>query len=328
LPDGKGGFRGVLERHGIPTVTLPSVTKRHLFQFTKLVRRGGFDLVYANTTDGTSRLALAAARLAGARYICHVRALGWNTRWTKLAHLRFADAVIAVSRAAADSVKRFVSPSRLHVVYNGIDLGESARASTSADLRGLAGWPDDSLVLAGLANVCERKGQAYAVAAVDVLRSREPRAHLAIVGRLDREPLYAADLQREVRRLGLEDRVCFLGFREDGAALLRQADVMVHTALADPHPRAVLEAMAARIPVVGFAVDGVAETVVHGETGLLVSPGDTEALADALGSLAADSGLRAEFGDAGLKQVTEVFSSQATADGVRQVIENVLSDGG
>jgi glycosyltransferase involved in cell wall biosynthesis len=327
LPEGGDEFRGMLEERGIPTITVPSLTKRYLFAFSRIVKRGNFDLVYANTPDGTSRLAFAAARLAGARYICHVRALGWNTPWTKLAHLRFADAVIAVSRAAADSVVRFVRPSRLHVVYNGIDVGEGARRAATADLRQLAGWPADSLVLMGLANVCERKGQGYAVAAMDSLRHRAPGAHLALIGRLDREPAYAADLQKQIGHLGLENRVCLLGFREDGASLLQQADILVHTAVADPHPRAVLEAMAARLPVVGFAVDGVAETVVHGETGLLVPSEDTAALASALGLLAEDAELRAGFGAAGLRRVTEVFSDRVTADRVGQVIEDVLTRG-
>jgi glycosyltransferase involved in cell wall biosynthesis len=121
------------------------------------------------------------------------------------------------------------------------------------------------------------------------------------------------------------ERVCLLGFREDGAALLRQADVLVHTALADPHPRAVLEAMAAGIPVVAFAVDGVAETVLHGETGLLVPPGDEPALAEALEQLARNRDLRAKLGQAGSKRALDVFSNQATVNGVRRVMEKVIS---
>ena len=324
LPAG-GDFQRILARHGISTVTLPALTKQHLLSFIKLIRDGRFDLVYANTPDGSSRLAFVAARAAGARYICHVRAMGWDSGWVRLGHLRFADAVVAVSRAAGDSVARFVAPSRLHVVYNGIDAGKAVEADKAGDLLDLTGWTTDSLVFIGLANLCERKGQWHAVAAMDLLRGRVPEARLALVGRLDREPKYASDLQDEVRRRALMERVCLLGFREDGAALLRQADVLVHTALADPHPRAVLEAMAAGIPVVAFAVDGVAETVLHGETGLLVPPGDEPALAEALEQLARNRDLRAKLGQAGSKRALNVFSNQATVNGVRRVMEKVIS---
>jgi glycosyltransferase involved in cell wall biosynthesis len=324
LPAG-GDFERLLARHAIPTVTLPAITKHHLLSFVDLIRDGRFDLVYANTPDRTSRIALAAARVTGARYICHVRAMGWESSWIRLGHLRLADAVIAVSRAAAESVARFVAPSRLHVVYNGIDAGDPSKAVSSDKMRELTGWPTGSLALVGLANLCERKGQTHAVAAMDLLRRRVPEARLALVGRLDREPEYASALQEEIRTRALVERVSLLGFREDGAALLRHADVMVHTALADPHPRAVLEAMVAGVPVVAFAVDGVAETVVHGETGLLVPPGDAPALADALEQLAREPDLRTRLGGAGRRRVVDYFSNESTVNGVRRVIEQVLA---
>jgi len=251
--------------------------------------------------------------------------MGWESSWIRLGHLRFADAVIAVSRATAESVARFVGPSRLHVVYNGIEAGETRGAAGPDKMRELTSWPSDSLALVGLANLCERKGQVHAVVALDLLRRRVPEARLALMGRLDREPEYTSALQDEIRTRELGERVCLLGFREDGAALLRHADVLVHTALADPHPRAVLEAMAVGVPVVAFAVDGVAETVLHGETGLLVTPGDAPALADALEQVAGDPELRTRLGDAGRGRVVDVFSSTATVNGVRRVMEKVLA---
>jgi glycosyltransferase involved in cell wall biosynthesis len=322
-----GDLCGVLERRGISAVTLPSITKRYLGRFIRCIQHGRYDLVYANTPDGTSRLAFVAARVAGAKYICHVRALGWDANWRTLGHLRFADAVIAVSRAAADSVARFTPPSRLHVVYNGISLVERDAGDQSPDLRALAGWPAESLVMLGLANICERKGQVHAIAAMDLLRSRLPEARLALVGRLSREPGYVCNLQEMVRSAGLEGCVRFLGFREDGAELLRQADVLVHTALADPHPRAVLEAMAAGIPVVGFDVDGVSETVVHEGTGLLVPASDVAGLAEALEFMGRDPEARVAYGTAGRALVEKRFSTLATGSGVRKVIDCVLGIG-
>lgn len=321
---GRGRFHSALEREGIRSVVFPSISKRYLPRLVALIRRGKFDLVYANTPDGTSRLAFVAARLAGAKYVCHVRALGWTSKWSKLAHLGGADAVIAVSKATARSVERFVERSRLHVVYNGIEVTDSRDGSPPLDLRRELGWPPDSLVLIGVANVCERKGQEYAAAAMRLLSERVPAARLVLVGRLEREPAYVESLKRKIRRHRLGDRIALLGFREDVAGLLKQVDMMIHTALADPHPRAVLEAMAGAVPVIAFSVDGVAETVVHEQTGLLVSPGDSNGLADAVVRLSRNGDCRRVLGEAGRVLVREKFSYGATAGGVMKVIDGVL----
>jgi glycosyltransferase involved in cell wall biosynthesis len=110
----------------------------------------------------------------------------------------------------------------------------------------------------------------------------------------DRGPLAG-----EVSSLGLDGRIRLLGERADVPALLADADVFVLSSRSEGLPVSVIEAMAAGLPVVASAVGGLHELVVDGETGLLVRPGDPEALADALGHLLADPDYCRQLGDAG-----------------------------
>jgi glycosyltransferase involved in cell wall biosynthesis len=108
-----------------------------------------------------------------------------------------------------------------------------------------------------------------------------------------------AEVEAEARRLGLAGRVRLAGEREDVAELLADSDVFVLSSRSEGLPVSVLEAMAAELPVVASEVGGLAELVVDGETGILVPPGDVQALATALGRLVAEPELRRSLGAAG-----------------------------
>ncbi len=117
-----------------------------------------------------------------------------------------------------------------------------------------------------------------------------------------------AALEAEIRRLGIGDRVRLVGERRDVPELLAGADLFVLPSASEGMPVSVLEAMAAGLPVVGSRVGGVPELVVDGETGLLVEPGDPEALAAAIGRLVADPELRRQLGDAGRERAQRRFA--------------------
>jgi glycosyltransferase involved in cell wall biosynthesis len=118
-------------------------------------------------------------------------------------------------------------------------------------------------------------------------------------------------LRRLVRNLGLENQVHFAGFQESVFPYLAAMDVYVHPTLMEGFGIAVLEAMALRKPVVATTTGGLPEIVQDGETGLLVPPGDPDALAKVVSLLLRDSDHRMALGEAGRVRVATHFTMDA-----------------
>lgn len=322
---GDGPVRTALEAEGIEQHVIPVLDKWSIPRLVRLIRDGGFDLVYANNTHGSSKNAILAAAFAGVPSVCHVRAMEWDKSWWRLWFLRLPAAVVAVSRACADSVRRFVRGGRLHVVYNGVPPSKGVAAPGNGLREGLR-VPGDAPLLLSVSHVCQRKGQHLLLEAMARLRHLVAEdVHLCILGSLEREPEYVGRLREAIDREGLSGRVHLCGFHENVAGALRDATIFVHSAVADPHPRAVIEAMAAGLPVVAFAVDGVAETVLDGRTGRLVDSGDATGMAAAIAELLERKEERRRMGAAGRARVAEVFTAEATARRVGELIDEVLT---
>jgi glycosyltransferase involved in cell wall biosynthesis len=117
-----------------------------------------------------------------------------------------------------------------------------------------------------------------------------------------------------VREQGLADRIVFTGRRTDPEASIKAFDIFVLPTIETEHSsNAILEAMTCRKPVVATDVGGNREIVLDGETGLLVPPGDRDALAAALRRLAGDAELRARLGSAGRRRVEAEFGIEHVA---------------
>jgi glycosyltransferase involved in cell wall biosynthesis len=123
------------------------------------------------------------------------------------------------------------------------------------------------------------------------------------------------------RALGAASRVHLLGLRSDVARLLAAADLLVHPSRAEGLPLAILEAMAAALPVVASRVGGIPEAVVDGETGQLVRPCDPDVLRDAIRSVLHDPDRAALFGRAGRARVERHFSLEAMTGRYRALYE-------
>jgi len=139
------------------------------------------------------------------------------------------------------------------------------------------------------------------------------------------EERYLEDVRDLGERLGLDGRLELTGFRDDVGAELAGLDVLVHAStLPEPFGQVVAEGMAAGLPVVAAAAGGPAELVESGVNGLLYPPGDVEALAGALRTLAADPALRARLGAAARERTRELSPERAAASVLavyRQVVE-------
>ena len=228
--------------------------------------------------------------------------------------------MLAVSDDTRRSLVAQGYPPRLvEVVHNGIDV-EAEAAKHGAGLRAELGVPEDAVLIGEIARLCDVKGQRELIEAVALV----PGVHVALAGAdLEQGGAYRAMLERLADERGVADRVHFLGFRADAAAVLDQLDVLVLPSWIEGLPVIVLEAMAHAKPVIATPVGGTAELVADGETGLLVPPRDPERLAEAIRSLAADPELGRRLGLAGRERVEREFSESEMTRRVLEVYDAV-----
>jgi len=297
--------------------------------FARLLRRERPDVFHAHMSSPVAcKWALAAAVGARVPAILGTVQVGEyeppdRSAYRQLRLLaRGVGRYLAVSRAiATELVEGLDWPAgKVEVVHNAVAV-ERFDVPVPAGLRGeLAG--DAPLVLTP-ARLDLQKGHDTLLTAV----AEVPEAVFVLAG----EGPERARLEGLAERLGVADRVRFLGRRTDVPELLAACDVFVLPSLYEGSSLAVLEAMAARRPVVSSAIAGTDELIEDGRDGLLVAPGDAPALAAALRRLLADAGLRAAFAAAGRRRVEAEFTRERMAERVTGVYEELLgsgSDGG
>jgi glycosyltransferase involved in cell wall biosynthesis len=206
-----------------------------------------------------------------------------------------AHAIVANSKASAAQLRAERVPDRkVTVVPNGLDAGAFTVAAPTRPRRHVI----------TVANLRPEKGHVVLVdAAVHVL-SRFPDARFSVVG----EGRERAAIEARLTERGVSYAFRLLGERQDVPSLLAEADLAVLPSLTESLPNAVLEAMAAGLPVVASQVGGVPEVVDHGGTGLLVAAGDAHALADAICAVMAEPLLATRMGLAARAMVQRRFS--------------------
>lgn len=163
---------------------------------------------------------------------------------------------------------------------------------------------DPILLVAGRLEA--QKGHRVLIEAMPAVRAQFPRVRLVCLS----DGSLRGELERQVRQLGLEDSVRFMGRQPNVGDWLALADVTVLPSFFEGLPLTAIESLAAGKAMVATAVDGTPEVIVDGKTGLTVRPGDPPALAQAICRLLADRALRREMGQTGRKFVLEHFSDQ------------------
>jgi glycosyltransferase involved in cell wall biosynthesis len=278
--------------------------------------RRGFDLFHNHvgiTWEGC--WGTFAAAEAGVPVICteHLPYLieGDGERALKLHAGQYVSHTIAVSHGVGRSLlaHQIVPPHRLRVVWNGIELAAFSperRPRLRTELLGLA--HDTPLALC-VARLTPQKGHATLLEALALARRQEPRLTLALAG----EGPLRETLRAQAARLGVAGAVRFLGRYGPVARLLSAADVLVQPSLFEGLPLSVLEGMACALPVVVADVVGGNETVVQGESGLVVPPDDPPALAETLLRVVGDEALAARLGANARRRAEREFDAPVMA---------------
>ena len=274
----------------------------YLRRFSRALDTAAPDLVHANSHVTLAELCVAKARRVPGLFHVH-EIFGDGPKWDLGRRLAFGAAreVVAVSRACADRLE--FGRRRARVVRNGVEL-PAARAEPTAGA---------ALTIGTVGVISRRKGTDVLVEAARIAADRDPRLRFEIVGAAS-EPLDAAWAE-SVLAAARSAGVGHLD-RADVAAKLAEWDIFALPSRRDPFPLSMLEAMAAGLPVIGSAVDGIAEQVAAG-TGTLVPPDDPAALADAIVATAALSPAeRGAIGAAARARVGREFSLEAQVEGL------------
>jgi glycosyltransferase involved in cell wall biosynthesis len=270
-----------------------------------------------------------AARVTGTALVLHEHfadpRMPAYQGWADRALAGWTDRAIAVSGSTRDFLvrKRRVPADRVRVIWNGAPLAEFAPLSAADVMKSRAalGLPPDALVIGTIGRLNEQKGHRYLIEAAPAVLDRHEKARFLMVGDGD----LSLSLRRQAEGLGLGDRVLFAGHRSDVREMLGAIDVVCLPSLYEGTPLALFEAMAAARAIVASAVDGCAEILADGVTGLLVPPRDAAALSEALIHVLAEPPLRARLGAAALAASRE-YDIDRTVHRIEEIYDEVLAE--
>lgn len=307
---GPGEVRNKLSEKGIavvetpwPSIRLSTVVGLHRRQAQLAQRFKDLNLDLVHVNGARSMLyAGPAARQAGIPCVWHVRVLE-SDRILDRIRAHYATAIVANSHAVAERITH-CTRREAEVVYNGFRLNaiESARPVDLAREFGIAGGP--VILAAGRFSRLKRFDdlmRAFAMA-----QAKVPEACLVLVGKASPDEVaYEDQLKALGRELDLRNLV-FPGWREDVCSLMKASKMLVvPSSQAEAFGRVIVEAWAAGLPVIAANAGGPAELVRHAIDGLLVKPGDIEALAAAIVMILRDHALAIRLVEEGRKRALE-----------------------
>jgi glycosyltransferase involved in cell wall biosynthesis len=312
----EGDFLEAAQGRGVSPIVIPALGRSIrpardlavLLTLVRLFRRLRPDIVHTHTAKAGT-LGRLAARFAGVPVTVHTFHGHVLDGYFPPAVTRF---FVGVERALARRTDRLVTvsprlradllamgigrPEQVAVIPLGLDLERFRRARPETPiLRALLGLGTDGPLLGIVGRLVPIKDHATLFQALALLEPRDSPAHLVVVG--DGEE--RVRLEALAGQLGLSHRVHFLGWRSDLETILPELDMVICASKNEGTPVALIEAMAAGVPVLSTDVGGVADLVTHGETGWLVRAGDSPALAQAIQQLLGNAALRARLAAAG-----------------------------
>jgi len=212
---------------------------------------------------------------------------------------------------------------KLLTIYNGIDLNQFIQKEiTRPCKKEIFGLPDDSVVITTVAVLRELKGLQYMLYAIPGLMAKIPNLYYAIVGDGD----YRETLENLARSLGISDRVVFMSHRTDIPKILAASNLFVYPTLKDALPTALLEAMAAGVPIVASKIGGVPEIIENDVSGLLVPPASPSSFTEACLRLLCNPDLANRLTTAARDTINQRFDIRHQAASIFTFYNQILSD--
>ncbi|MFQ5923492.1 MAG: glycosyltransferase family 4 protein [Anaerolineales bacterium] len=308
----------------------------------RLIRQWGIHLVYTNTAvifDGA-----LAARMCGLPHLWHIKeCIGRHGRvkftLPDRALTRIISAlsgrVIVMSRFIGEVFERHGLEDSLLLLPDAVNLHEYAGNLRGEELRRKLTVRDHHRLIGMVASLSSTwKQHQLFIQMAGLLAGRYPELRFVVFGRepkLHRNPTYNRpweyyqNLKREVQQRRLGDRFIWAGYWENIPQMMDALDILVHPCEIEPFGRIAIETMAAGRPVVGPDRGGIAETVRHRKTGLLVEAGNEHAFAEAVERLIQNKELRLWMGENGRTHVASHFSLRQHVDKVSAIYDEIAA---
>ncbi len=333
----------VLESAGIRWLVIPTLIReirplKDLLAFWTLVRlfRRERPAIVHTHTSKAGVLGRLAAWWCGVPAIVHtphghVFYGHFNALWSRVFVLvermlaRVTTRLIALTEAERDDhLEEGVGRADQFVVIpSGIDLERFRSVDRIRNQRPV--WfpcPSDSFVVGSVGWLTPVKGHRFLIEAAARLKPSFPNLHVVLIGNGG----LRAELSVLVQRRGLHDSVHFLGERDDVEVCLAAMDLFVLPSLNEGMGRALVEAMAAGLPVIASRVGGVPALIEHGRTGLLVPPGDPDALAEAIRQVLDRPDWARRMGQAASQRIGRTFEAAAMVRAIEHVYAQALGE--
>jgi glycosyltransferase involved in cell wall biosynthesis len=327
-----GHFLEEIEQQRIPVAEYHIDSLRNLTalkQQWKLagdIRRNGIEIIHAYNFYANV-FAVPAAKLAGAPVvIASIRDMGACLTPAQRRVQKFVAGLADCILVNADAIRqRLIAHGypggKMSVIRNGIDLSRYVPGKSGTGLRREFGLPSRAPLVVMLSRLNPQKGVDDFLNAAARVREQFPRARFLVVGEKfiqqdgvrQRDVAYRQELARRAAGLGLGGRIAFTGFRSDVPAVLSEAAVSVLPSLSEGLSNTLLESMAAGVPVVATRVGGNPEVIEDGVSGILVSPRDPAALAQAVCAILQDRDLARRLACSARQRVVEHFALKRMA---------------
>jgi glycosyltransferase involved in cell wall biosynthesis len=239
--------------------------------------------------------------------------------------LRSARRLIAVSEAVAESVRRsgVIESSKIAVIHNGIDVDRFERSRSETVSNSKADFP---ILVGTVGHLAPIKGHDVFVRAAALIAARRRDVRFVIIGEdKSAQMQYRKALETLVAELNLGGIVEMPGWRDDMPAMLASLTLFVSAARSEPFGLAIVEAMAAGLPIVAAASEGASDIIEHGATGRLVPVDDPVALAQAITDLLNDPAERARLAHNAAHAARECYSLQRMAGDTERVYREALA---
>lgn len=301
--------RGLLEQRArqAGAVVHPMAIRREfgLLAFLRLravIRRTGADILAFNTPRAillgnlASRRSSVKARIVFRRVNFPLR----SNRVTRWKYTWGIDCIVAISESIRQQLLAGGIPQHLiHMIYEGLDLACYPERPVERPARA-----DDRLVVGTLASLSPEKGLPYLVKAAAMASNAGAKLRFVIVG----DGPCRRELEDQVRAEGVQEIFELVGFQSQVSRYLRAFDIFVLPSLSEGLSSAILAAMASSLPVIATDVGGIPELIRHGHNGLLVPPGDAQALAAAILRLSVHPDEAREMGSRSRALMEEKFT--------------------